>query len=39
MLLGCGVRRAGGQLTAARRDYEDAKQLDEALFGNRLDAA
>jgi SNF2 family DNA or RNA helicase len=28
-----------GQLTAARRDYEDAKQLDEALFGNELDAA
>ncbi|HTW71614.1 MAG TPA: SNF2-related protein [Acetobacteraceae bacterium] len=27
------------QLTAARRDYEDAKQLDEALFGNELDAA
>jgi SNF2 family DNA or RNA helicase len=27
-----------GQLTAARRDYEDAKQLDEALFGNELDA-
>ncbi len=28
-----------GQLTTARRDYEDAKQLDEALFGNELDAA
>jgi superfamily II DNA or RNA helicase len=26
------------QLTTARRDYEDAKQLDEALFGNDLDA-
>lgn len=27
------------QVMAARRDYEDAKQLDEALFGNELDAA
>ena len=27
------------QLTAAQRSYEDAKQLDEALFGNELDAA
>jgi hypothetical protein len=28
-----------GQLLAARRQYEGAKQLDEALFGNELDAA
>lgn len=28
-----------GQLLAARRQYEDARQLDEALFGNDLDAA
>ena len=28
-----------GQLLAARRQYEDAKGLDEALFGNDLDAA
>ncbi|MFC7693986.1 helicase-related protein [Paeniroseomonas aquatica] len=28
-----------GQLLAARRQYEDAQQLDEALFGNDLDAA
>ena len=28
-----------GQLLAARRDYEGVKQLDEALFGNELDAA
>ena len=28
-----------GQLLAARRQYEDAKQLDEAMFGNELDAA
>jgi SNF2 family DNA or RNA helicase len=28
-----------GQLLAARRQYDDAKQLDEALFGNELDAA
>ena len=27
------------QLLAARRQYDDAKQLDEALFGNELDAA
>jgi SNF2 family DNA or RNA helicase len=27
------------QLLAARREYEGAKQLDEALFGNDLDAA
>ena len=27
------------QLLAARREYEDVKQLDEALFGNELDAA
>ncbi len=27
------------QLLAARRDYEGVKQLDEALFGNELDAA
>jgi superfamily II DNA or RNA helicase len=27
------------QLLAARRDYEGIKQLDEALFGNELDAA
>jgi superfamily II DNA or RNA helicase len=27
------------QLLAARRDYEGIKQLDEALFGNDLDAA
>ena len=27
------------QLVAARRDYEGVKQLDEALFGNDLDAA
>jgi superfamily II DNA or RNA helicase len=27
------------QLLAARRQYEDAKQLDEAIFGNELDAA
>ena len=27
------------QLLAARRDYDDVKQLDEALFGNELDAA
>jgi superfamily II DNA or RNA helicase len=27
------------QLVAARRDYEDAKQLDDALFGDELDAA
>jgi hypothetical protein len=26
-------------LLAARRDYEGIKQLDEALFGNELDAA
>jgi SNF2 family DNA or RNA helicase len=28
-----------GQLLAARRHYEGVKQLDEALFGNELDAA
>jgi hypothetical protein len=28
-----------GQLVAARRQYEGAKALDEALFGNDLDAA
>ena len=28
-----------GQVLAARRQYDDAKQLDEALFGNELDAA
>jgi SNF2 family DNA or RNA helicase len=28
-----------GQLLAARRQYEGAKELDEALFGNELDAA
>ena len=27
------------QLLVARRDYESVKQLDEALFGNELDAA
>ena len=27
------------QLLAARQDYEGVKQLDEALFGNELDAA
>jgi SNF2 family DNA or RNA helicase len=27
------------QLLAARRDYDGVKQLDEALFGNELDAA
>jgi SNF2 family DNA or RNA helicase len=27
------------QLLAARRDYDGTKQLDEALFGNELDAA
>jgi SNF2 family DNA or RNA helicase len=27
------------QLLAARRDYEGVKELDEALFGNELDAA
>ena len=27
------------QLIAARRDYDGARQLDEALFGNELDAA
>jgi SNF2 family DNA or RNA helicase len=27
------------QLLAARRQYEDTKQLDEAIFGNELDAA
>jgi SNF2 family DNA or RNA helicase len=27
------------RLVAARRDYEDAKQLDDALFGDELDAA
>ena len=27
------------QLLAARREYEGVKQLDEALFGNELDAA
>ena len=27
------------QLLAARRQYEDAKQLDETIFGNELDAA
>jgi hypothetical protein len=26
-------------LLAARRQYDDAKQLDEALFGNELDVA
>ena len=29
----------GEQLLAARRQYEDVKALDEALFGNELDAA
>jgi superfamily II DNA or RNA helicase len=28
-----------GQLLAARQQYEDVKALDEALFGNELDAA
>ena len=28
-----------GQLVAARQHYEGAKALDEALFGNELDAA
>jgi superfamily II DNA or RNA helicase len=28
-----------GQLVAARRQYDDAKVLDEALFGNEFDAA
>jgi hypothetical protein len=28
-----------GQLLAARRQYEGAKELDEALFGSDLDAA
>ena len=27
-----------GQLVAARRQYEDAKQLDDALFGEELEA-
>ena len=27
------------QVLAARREYDDVKQLDEALFGNELDAA
>ena len=27
-----------GQLVAARRQYQGAKELDEALFGNELDA-
>ena len=31
--------RLQSQLLAARRDYEGVKQLDEALFGNELDAA
>jgi superfamily II DNA or RNA helicase len=31
--------RLEGQLLAARRDYDGVKQLDEALFGNELDAA
>jgi superfamily II DNA or RNA helicase len=31
--------RLEGQLVAARRDYDGVKQLDEALFGNDLDAA
>jgi superfamily II DNA or RNA helicase len=28
-----------GQLTAARQQYDEAKMLDEALFGNEFDAA
>jgi superfamily II DNA or RNA helicase len=31
--------RIENQLIAARRDYNEVKQLDEALFGNELDAA
>jgi SNF2 family DNA or RNA helicase len=31
--------RLEGQLVAARRDYDGVKRLDEALFGNDLDAA
>ncbi len=31
--------RLESQLVAARRDYDGVKQLDEALFGNDLDAA
>jgi superfamily II DNA or RNA helicase len=31
--------RLENQLLAARREYEGVKQLDEALFGNELDAA
>jgi hypothetical protein len=27
-----------GQLVAARRQYDDAKVLDDALFGNEFDA-
>jgi superfamily II DNA or RNA helicase len=29
----------GGQLVAARREYEDAKELDDVLFGDALEAA
>jgi hypothetical protein len=28
-----------GQLVSARREYEEAKQLDDALFGDALEAA
>jgi superfamily II DNA or RNA helicase len=31
--------RIGDQLVAARQEYDEVKQLDEALFGNDLDAA
>ena len=31
--------RIEGQLLAAREQYDGVKQLDEALFGNDLDAA
>ena len=31
--------RIEGQLLAAREQYDGVKQLDEALFGNELDAA
>jgi superfamily II DNA or RNA helicase len=31
--------RIGNQLLAARQEYDGVKQLDEALFGNDLDAA
>jgi SNF2 family DNA or RNA helicase len=36
---GDAFARLESQLVAARRDYDGVKQLDEALFGNDLDAA